>query len=99
VYRSGNAVGVSSADYGSHRIHERTLITNKKNRELGALEIQADDTGVHCVIIGRLGLHTAAQVAAVNDSVSMVRDYCLRRLADRAKTNARAAFQLQKLAR
>ncbi len=97
VYRSGNAVGVSSADYGSHRIHETALVSNAKGRVLGTLEIDVGEKAASATIGGRYGIHTAAQVAAFNESVQMVTNYAVRRVALHLKTNADAAFQILKL--
>lgn len=97
TYNSGNAVGVSSANYGAHRIHETQLVTNAKGRALGALEIDVGANSASAAIIGRYGLHTAAQTAAINSSVRMVADYAIRRVAARIKQDTSDAFKLAKL--
>lgn len=82
VYRGGQAVGMrgGSADMARYHFHERALVTNKKGRELGSMAVTAQGKDAHIEIIGKLGLHSAAQQAALASAFSMVAGYAHRRI-------------------
>ena len=97
TYRSGNAVGYSSADYSAHRIHERKLVQNGRGTVLGSLDLSVIDGAAFATVIGELGLHTAGQRAALADSLDVVADHALLRVLERVKVNSddfHAALQL-----
>lgn len=82
VYRSGQAVGMrgGSADMWKSHFTERSLVTNKKGRELGEMMVTAQGKDAHIEIIGKLGLHSAAQQAALTGAFNMVAGYARRRI-------------------
>ena len=82
VYRGGQAVGMrgGSADMARYHFHERALVANKKGRELGSMAVTARGKDAHIEIIGKLGLHSAAQQAALAGAFNMVAGYAHRRI-------------------
>lgn len=90
AYKSGQAVGLRGGSADSYRYHlrETALVQNAKGRALGALSVEVSGADASATIIGRLGLHTAAQHAALADSMNVVSDYALRRAFARVKDDA-----------
>ena len=82
VYRGGQAVGMrgGSADMARYHFHERALVANKKGRELGSMAVTARGKDANIEIIGKLGLHSAAQQAALAGAFNMVAGYAHRRI-------------------
>lgn len=90
AYRGGQAVGLRGGSADSYRfhLHETALVSNAKGRALGALEVAVSGRDASATIIGRLGLHTAAQQSALSGAMNMVADYALRRALSRVKDDA-----------
>lgn len=101
AYRGGNAVGMpgGSADQSRYHLHETNLIQNAKGRVLGALELMVSGKEASATIIGRLGLHTAAQQAALAESMHMVADYAVRRVLQNVRANAANIARARQLSR
>lgn len=90
AYRGGQAVGLRGGSADSYRfnLRETALVANAKGRALGALEVAVSGRDASATIIGRLGLHTAAQQSALSGAMNMVADYALRRALSRVKDDA-----------
>lgn len=94
TYRGGQAVGFpgGSADSARYHLRETALVQNAKGTVMGALELAVSGGDASAVISGLRGIHTAAERAAVADSMHMVANYAVRRVLERAKEGT-AAFR------
>ena len=101
AYRGGNAVGIAggSTDAYKYHLHETALVQNAKGRVLGALEMMVSGSQAHATIVGRLGLHTAAQQAALAGATNMVADYAVRRVLENSKASADSIRRAASLSR
>lgn len=71
-YRNGQAVGIPSPDAAQQHLHDRVQIENRKGRTLGFLELGSGPGFATLHLRGELGIHTPAQVEAVNAALDLV---------------------------
>lgn len=90
TYRGNQAVGLAggSADSSRYHVRDTQLIANAKGRTLGSLEYAVQPGSATATVIGELGVYTAAQDAAIADSLNVVADHALRRVLARLGDNA-----------
>lgn len=101
AYRGGNAVGMrgGSADQSRFHLHETALVSNAKGTVMGALELLVSGSSASATIIGRRGLHTAAERAALAESMDMVANYAVRRVLQNTKASAENLHRAAQLSR